>query len=81
MNGLTGIIRKLNTKENYGCRVRYTGVMLCYQGERFYFSLGPWGGGGGEGGGVRACWRLNIPATCECISWMDLHRQVYVLPY
>ena len=26
-------------------------------------------------------WLLNVPATCYCISWTDLHRQVYVLPH
>ena len=26
-------------------------------------------------------WLLNVPATCECISGTDLHRQVYVLPH
>ena len=26
-------------------------------------------------------WLLNVPATCECISWTDLHRQFYVLPH
>ena len=26
-------------------------------------------------------WLLNVPATCECISGMDLHRQFYVLPH
>ena len=25
------------------------------------------------------CWLLNVPATCECISGTDLHRQLYVL--
>ena len=25
-------------------------------------------------------WLLNVPATCECISGTDLHRQFYVLP-
>ena len=25
------------------------------------------------------CWLLIIPATCECISGTDLHRQFYVL--
>ena len=27
------------------------------------------------------CWLLNVPATCECISGTDLHRQFYVLPH
>ena len=27
------------------------------------------------------CWSLNVPATCECISGTDLHRQFYVLPH
>ena len=27
------------------------------------------------------CLLLNVPATCECISGMDLLRQVYVLPH
>ena len=27
------------------------------------------------------CWLLNAPATCECISETDLHRQFYVLPH
>ena len=27
------------------------------------------------------CWLLNVSATCECISGMDLHRQFYVLPH
>ena len=26
-------------------------------------------------------WLLIVPATCECISGMDLHRQFYVLPH
>ena len=28
-----------------------------------------------------ACWLLNVPATCECISGTDLLRQFYVLTY
>ena len=27
------------------------------------------------------CWLLNVPATCECISRTDLHRQFYVLSH
>ena len=27
------------------------------------------------------CWLLIVPATCECISGTDLHRQFYVLPH
>ena len=27
------------------------------------------------------CWLLVVPATCECISGTDLHRQFYVLPH
>ena len=27
------------------------------------------------------CWLLNVPATCQCISGTDLHRQLYVLPH
>ena len=27
------------------------------------------------------CWLLNVPATCECISGTNLHRQFYVLPH
>ena len=30
---------------------------------------------------VAVCWLLNIPATCECISGTDLHRQFHVLPH
>ena len=26
-------------------------------------------------------WLLNVPATCECISGTDLHRQFFVLPH
>ena len=26
-------------------------------------------------------WLLHVPATCECISGTDLHRQFYVLPH
>ena len=26
-------------------------------------------------------WLLNVPATCECISGTDLHRQFDVLPH
>ena len=26
-------------------------------------------------------WLLIVPATCECISGTDLHRQFYVLPH
>ena len=26
-------------------------------------------------------WLLNVPATGECISGTDLHRQLYVLPH
>ena len=45
--------------------------------------------GGEGGGGVSrererervACWLLNVPATCECISGTDLLRQFYVLPH
>ena len=28
-----------------------------------------------------AGWLLIVPATCECISGTDLHRQFYVLPH
>ena len=34
-----------------------------------------------EGRGLFLCWLLNVPATCECISGMDLLRQFYVLPH
>ena len=27
------------------------------------------------------CWLLNVPATCECVSGTDLHRQFYLLPH
>ena len=27
------------------------------------------------------CWLLNLPATCKCVSGMDLLRQFYVLPH
>ena len=27
------------------------------------------------------CLLLIVPATCECISGTDLHRQFYVLPH
>ena len=30
---------------------------------------------------VVVCWLLNVPTTCECISWPDLLRQFYVLPH
>ena len=30
---------------------------------------------------VAACWLLNVPATCKCISGTDLLRQFYVLPH
>ena len=30
---------------------------------------------------VVVCWLLNVPATCECISGMDLLRQFYVMPH
>ena len=32
-------------------------------------------------GSLFVCWLLNVPATCECISGTDLHRQFYVLPH
>ena len=32
-------------------------------------------------GVVVVCCLLNVPATCECISGKDLHRQLYVLPH
>ena len=35
----------------------------------------------GEKEPVTVCWLLNVPATCECISGTDLHRQFYVLPH
>ena len=41
-------------------------------------------GMGGEVGVLRewfVCWLLNVPATCKCISGMDLLRQEYVLPH
>ena len=31
--------------------------------------------------GVVVGWLLIVPATCECISGTDLHRQFYVLPH
>ena len=31
--------------------------------------------------GLFVVWLLNVPATCECISGTDLHRQFYVLPH
>ena len=27
------------------------------------------------------CWLLIVPATCQCISGTDLHKQFYVLPH
>ena len=30
---------------------------------------------------VVVCWLLNVPATCKCISGMDLLRQFYMLPH
>ena len=36
---------------------------------------------GGGGGGLFVGWLLNVPATCECISGVDLLRQFYVLPH
>ena len=30
---------------------------------------------------VVVCWLLSVPATCQCISGTDLHRQFYVLPH
>ena len=30
---------------------------------------------------IVVCWLLNVPATCLCISWIDLLRQCYVLPH
>ena len=36
---------------------------------------------GGGGVCLFVCWLLNVPATCECISGMDLHRQFNVLPH
>ena len=30
---------------------------------------------------VVVCWLLKVPATCQCISGTDLHRQFYVLPH
>ena len=38
-------------------------------------------GRAGEGKGLFVCWLLIVPATCECISGTDLHRQFYVLPH
>ena len=35
----------------------------------------------GNIGRLVGCWLLNVPATCECISGTDLHRQLYVLPH
>ena len=34
-----------------------------------------------DGHCLLVCWLLNVPATCECISGTDLHRQFYVLPH
>ena len=34
-----------------------------------------------RGGVCFVCWLFNVPATCECISGTDLHRQIYVLPH
>ena len=31
--------------------------------------------------GLFVGWLLNLPATCMCISRIDLHRQFYVLPH
>ena len=42
----------------------------------FFFFFFFWGGWG-----LFVCWLLNVPATCECISGTDLHRQFYVLPH
>ena len=45
------------------------------------------GGGGGERERERereslfVGWLLIVPATCECISGTDLHRQLSVLPH
>ena len=38
--------------------------------------------GNGEGiYGLFVGWLFNVPATCECISGTDLHRQFYLLPH
>ena len=37
--------------------------------------------GGGGGCFVFVGWLLIVPATCECISGTDLHRQFDVLPH
>ena len=34
-----------------------------------------------QGRNLFVCWLLNVPATCQCISGTDLHRQFYVLPH
>ena len=36
---------------------------------------------GGKGAVVVVGWLLNVPATCQCVSGADLHRQFYVLPH
>ena len=35
----------------------------------------------GKQAAVFVGWLLIVPATCECISGTDLHRQFYVLPH
>ena len=36
---------------------------------------------GREGRMAVVGWLLNVPATCQCISGTDLHRQFYVLTH
>ena len=56
-----------------------TGSCLCHS-----FGLGRFIASGDEHGPLDSLfvgWLLNVPATCECISGTDLHRQFYVLPH
>ena len=56
--------------ENDLCSTRQ--ILALFRGQ-------PWGDCWETGRFV--CWLLNVPATCECISGTDLHRQFYMLPH
>ena len=51
----------------------------CWRGRLAELIVTGEGGGGGEV--VFVCWLLNVPATCECISGIDLLGQFYVPPH
>ena len=85
----TGLESKMDTTLNRATSTRWTGKKIKPQywawEQDFVVSINTWHGWDCHTElrieVVVFCWLLNVPATCECISGTDLHRQFYVLPH